>query len=129
MAPSICGRSNSLLQRHADGCSLPDLTGQLDAAAMQFDDMLDNRKSESGSAGFSGSALVYAIEALKDAVLLLSGYADAGVGNNQLDLHSARVDADAYRAVLYVVADRILNQVINQLDHETLVGGDKAAFA
>ena len=53
----------------------------VDAAAVQLDQVLDDRQPEAGAAGIAGARLVHAVEPLEDARQILVGNARTFVGH------------------------------------------------
>ena len=56
-----------------------------DAAAMQLDQVLDNRQSQAGAARIAGARLVDAIEALENPRQILFGNSGPAIGDRDLD--------------------------------------------
>ena len=73
--------------------------------------MLHDRKSQAGTAGGFGVALIHPIEPFEDPILMLSGNADARITNGQL---LAR-NMDFYTAAGNVVFDGVVTEIIDDL--------------
>lgn len=77
-------RQKCLRARHKDGegGSFSQLTFDEDGTAHALDHMLYDRKTQTGSAYFSGTGLIDAIKPLKDARQVLGGNPDTRIGND-----------------------------------------------
>lgn len=82
---------------------------------MQLHYMLYYRKPKACAAGLLRAALVYSVEALKDALLLILWDAYAVVLDRENCLATELVYRHIYGAALIVVADSILAEILNEL--------------
>ena len=78
---------------------------------MILDSMFDDGKSQAGTAGCFGMALVHPVEPFEDPILMFSRNSDAGIADNQtiilcVDRHAAAGD---------IVLDGIVAEVVNDL--------------
>ena len=87
---------------------------------MLLRDVLDDRKPESRAAVRLAAALVHAVEPLEDVAEVRFRNADARIA------HDERVIADAHRdrAVVAVVADRVVHEVVDQFIQKRTVAAD-----
>lgn len=98
---------------------------EADLRMVLFADFTHDGKAEPGAAGGLGAAFIDAIEPLKDARLMRLGNADARVAHGQhMVVHTHRNGS-----VVAVVADRIVNEVVDQLRKQRTVAGDDRRFA
>ncbi len=86
---------------------------------MHFRYMLHDGKSESGSARFSGTALIGPEEPLKNTLLIFGRYADAVVSYHQPVRHG-----NPHVSALLIIADCIVAQVIKQFFDQVFVRAD-----
>src|SRR6266851_2867011 len=95
-----------------------------DAAAMHFDDVLGDGKAQASAAELAGARGVDAIEALKDARLIGSGNADAGIGDGEDDFGVARFRADHDLTARERVLRGIVEQILQHFREAAAITGD-----
>ncbi len=95
-----------------------------DAAAMHFDDVLGDGEAQAGAAQLAGARGVDAIEALKDARLIGSGNADAGIGDGEDDFGVARFRADHDLTARERVLRGIVEQILQHFREAAAITGD-----
>jgi hypothetical protein len=103
-------------QDHADCCSLVYCTFRLNPAAVQLNDMLYNRQTETSSAEFAATGSIDPIKSLEDAGQISRGDTDPAICDRERDLRVARDHAD-YNGAAEV---RIFHSVIEQGVHDFL---------
>ena len=107
---------------HRDGGAHAYGAFQMNLGAVMLRHMLDNGETQAGAAGGPAVAFVHPVKALKDAVLVLRRDADAGVGDTNAVLREENADG----AVGPVVANGVVNEIVNQLSKLPLVSVDGA---
>jgi len=96
-----------------------------DASAVGLNDVLDNSKSQAGTAGFARACFVDAIEALEDAIKVFEGDAGTEVLHAELDFSGQESGANANVLPFPSVLESVLNQVAEDLVHGVGVGHDE----
>ena len=101
------------------------LAGEFDLGFVLHDDVLYDRKPESGTARRLGTALVDTVEPLKDTVLLLLRDADAGVAHCERRSLVLLARNDGHTAALLIIAHGIAAQIVEQFLDKRLVAVDR----
>ena len=105
-------------QREDKFCSHAFGAHYIDIFVVRLDDFLYNGKTKSGASGLLGTALIYTVETFKDALLALLWNTDAGILHGQQYMLSVHPDVHADTSARFVVADRIVAQIVEQfLEH------------
>ena len=75
--------------------------------------MLDDGKTQAGAADRLGTALIDPVESFKDPLLVFSGNADAGISDLQEDVLTVIGNGNGNPAVLLVILDGIITEVVD----------------
>jgi len=109
------------VDRRAD----PDFALDAEAPTVAFDDMLDDREAETGPTERSAAAGVDTVEALGDAGDMLGSNPLALVGDREVDHRPFRLCRNGDRSAGFAVAERIGDEVVEQLQDLAAVGGNR----
>ena len=114
-------------QREHDGerRSLVEPAPHAHLTAVGGDDVLDDAQAQPGTAGDPRTCRVHSVEALEDALGVLSGHADALVGHGDLDALVDEVDSDADASALGRVVHGVVDEVAHRVDEQFVVAFDE----
>ena len=106
-----CRRLRTAREEQRDRRAAAGLAFQLDRSTVELCAVLDDRKAETRSADLLGMALVYAVEALEDPLLIRLRDADAGIRNreNRLLIGAGHLHFDG--AVVIVIFDCVVAEI------------------
>ena len=96
---------------------------------MIVNNMLDNRKPQTGSAPLLGAAFIHAVKTLKDSALRMQWNADAIVSDDDFCLLFHAADTDMHRSAGVVVFDGIVDEIDKQLPDVAFVAAQQQAGA
>ena len=82
--------------------------------------MLDDRKSQSGTAGLLRVALIHAVKTLKDAFLMLRRDADARILDSQYGFFTHAADRHHHLPAFPIILDRVIAEIIADLREQAL---------
>lgn len=116
-------------EAHGEGGALAGNAVHLHSAVVVEDGVLDDGQPQPGAAGRLGVALVYPVEPLEYAALVLRGDADAGVGHGDHRVAAVAGDGDGDGAAVAVVLDGVVAEVGEYLADETADAGDRCLLA
>ena len=74
--------------------------------------MFYDSKAQSRAAGRFGTALVHAVEAFEDPLLMLLGDADTGVFHHEIGMSFSGVGLYIHTSSRIVIPDRVITQII-----------------
>ena len=77
--------------------------------------MFYDRKSQTGSAGLFGSALIYTVETFKHTLLIFLTDSDSCITHRQKDIIVYLSDRHTDKPILHIIADRIIAKIIDQI--------------
>ncbi len=94
-----------------------------DLSSVSDDDRLADRQSQPDSAVLSGARVIDAVKPLENVSQVLRGNADPRVGNDEHDFARRRPQRDVHLALFVVVADRIGQQIGDDLRDPVGIAG------
>ena len=91
--------------------------------------MLDDRQAESRAADLLGVALVHAVETFKNTLAVCLRNADAGIRDREDRLLLGAADLHMYRALLHIIFDRVVTEIVEHFLHNDRHALHRGGFA